>query len=52
MPREKVETMIGGEQRFLVDQKIYDGVQRLTQDNQNDAVQAPGVLRKSGSIAW
>ena len=31
------------EQRFLVDQKTYDGLQKLTHDNQNDPVQAPGV---------
>jgi hypothetical protein len=38
------------EQRYLVDQKIYDGVQKLTQDNQNDPVQAPGVLRNDTNM--
>ncbi|MGA8429146.1 MAG: SH3 domain-containing protein [Candidatus Sulfotelmatobacter sp.] len=38
------------EQRFLVDQKIYDGLQKLTQDNQNDPVQAPGVLRNDTNL--
>src|SRR5579863_4273194 len=31
------------EQRFLVDQKTFDTLQKLTQDNQTDPVQAPGV---------
>jgi SH3 domain-containing protein len=38
------------EQRFLVDQKIYDGLQKLTQDNQSDPVQAPGVLRNDTNM--
>lgn len=38
------------EQRYLVDQKIYDGLQKLTQDNQNDPVQAPGVLRNDTNM--
>jgi hypothetical protein len=38
------------EQRFLVDQKTYDGLQKLTQDNQNDPVQAPGVLRNDTNL--
>jgi len=38
------------EQRYLVDQRIYDGVQKLTQDNQNDPVQAPGVLRNDTNM--
>src|SRR5580658_7611078 len=29
------------EQRYLVDQKTFDGLQKLTQDNHNDPVQAP-----------
>lgn len=33
------------EQRYLIDQKTYDALQRLTQENLNDPVQAPGVLR-------
>src|SRR5205807_3483027 len=31
------------EQRFLVDQKTYDGLHQLTHDNQNSPAQAPGV---------
>jgi hypothetical protein len=38
------------EQRFLVDQKIYDGVQKLKQENQNDPAQAPGVLRNDTNL--
>jgi len=38
------------EQRYLVDQKTFDGVQKLTQDNQNDPVQAPGVLRNDTNL--
>jgi SH3-like domain-containing protein len=38
------------EQRYLVDQKTYDGVQKLTQDNQNDPVQATGVLRNDTNL--
>jgi SH3-like domain-containing protein len=38
------------EQRFLVDQKTYDGLQKLTADHQNDAVQAPGVLRNETNL--
>lgn len=38
------------EQRFLVDQKTYDALQKLTQDNQNDPVQAPGVLRNETNL--
>jgi hypothetical protein len=38
------------EQRYLVDQKTYDGVQKLTQENQNDPVQAPGVLRNDTNL--
>jgi SH3-like domain-containing protein len=38
------------EQRFLVDQKTFDGLQKLTQDNQNDPVQAPGVLRNETNL--
>ncbi|HTT22506.1 MAG TPA: SH3 domain-containing protein, partial [Candidatus Sulfotelmatobacter sp.] len=33
------------EQRYLVDQKTFDGLQKLAQENQNAPVQAPGVLR-------
>lgn len=38
------------EQRFLVDQKTFDGLQKLTQDNQDDPVQAPGVLRNDTNL--
>ena len=38
------------EQRFLVDQKTFDGLQMLSQDNQNDPVQAPGVLRNETNL--
>jgi SH3-like domain-containing protein len=38
------------EQRYLVDQKTFDGLQRLTQDNQNDPVQAPGILRNDTNL--
>lgn len=50
--RVRTSTGVEGwiEQRYLVDQKIYDGVQKLTQDNQNDPVQAPGVLRNDTNM--
>ncbi len=38
------------EQRYLVDQKTFDGFQKLTQDNLNDPVQAPGVLRNETNL--
>jgi SH3-like domain-containing protein len=38
------------EQRFLVDQKTFDGLEKLTQDNQSDPVQAPGVLRNETNL--
>ncbi len=38
------------EQRYLVDQKTYDGLQKLTQDNLNDPVQAPGLLRNETNL--
>lgn len=38
------------EQRFLVDQKTFDGLQKLTQDHQSDPVQAPGVLRNETNL--
>jgi SH3-like domain-containing protein len=38
------------EQRFLVDQKTYDALQKLTADNQGDPVQAPGVLRNDTNL--
>lgn len=38
------------EQRYLVDQKTFDAVQKLTQDNKDDPVQAPGVLRNDTNL--
>ena len=38
------------EQRYLVDQKTFDALQQLTQENQNDPVQAPGVLRNDTNL--
>jgi len=38
------------EQRFLVDQKTFDGLQKLTQEHQNDPVQAPGLLRNETNL--
>jgi hypothetical protein len=38
------------EQRYLVDQQTYDGLQKLTRENLNDPVQAPGVLRNETNL--
>jgi hypothetical protein len=38
------------EQRYLVDQQTYDGLQKLTKENLNDPVQAPGVLRSDTNL--
>jgi SH3-like domain-containing protein len=38
------------EQRYLVDQQTYDGLQKLKQENLNDPVQAPGVLRNETNL--
>jgi hypothetical protein len=38
------------EQRYLVDQKIYNGLQKLTQDHKDDPMQAPGVLRNDTNL--
>jgi SH3-like domain-containing protein len=38
------------EQRYLVDQKTFDAVQKLTADNQDDPVQAPGILRNETNL--
>jgi SH3-like domain-containing protein len=38
------------EQRYLVDQTTYDALQKLTQENLNDPVQAPGVLRNETNL--
>ncbi len=50
--RVRTSTGIEGwiEQRFLVDQKTFDALQKLTADNQNDPVQAPGVLRNDTNL--
>jgi SH3-like domain-containing protein len=38
------------EQRYLVDQATYDALQKFTQENLNDPVQAPGVLRNETNL--
>lgn len=38
------------EQRYLVDQKTYDALQTLTQEHQNDPVQAPAILRNDTNM--
>lgn len=38
------------EQRYLVDQKTFDGLQKLTQDTQKDPVQALGVMRNDTNL--
>jgi Bacterial SH3 domain len=38
------------EQRFLVDQKTYDALQKLTQENLNDPVQSAGALRNETNL--
>jgi hypothetical protein len=38
------------EQRYLVDQTTYDGLQKLTQENLSDPVQSPGVLRNDTNL--
>jgi SH3-like domain-containing protein len=38
------------EQRYLVDQKTYDGLQKLNQDHKPDVAQAPGVLRNDTNL--
>jgi SH3-like domain-containing protein len=50
--RVRTESGIEGwiEQRYLVDQKTYDALQKLTQENLNDPVQAPGVLRNETNL--
>jgi SH3-like domain-containing protein len=50
--RVRTATGIEGwiEQRYLVDQKTYDGLQKLTQDNENDPIQAPGILRNETNL--
>lgn len=50
--RVRTSTGIEGwiEQRYLVDQKTFDGLQKLTQDNQAAPVQAPGILRNDTNL--
>jgi SH3-like domain-containing protein len=38
------------EQRYLVDQKTFDALQKLTEENQSDPVQASGVLRNDTNL--
>ena len=38
------------EQRYLVDQSTYDGLQKLTKENLSDPIQAPGVLRNDTNL--
>ena len=38
------------EQRFLVNQDTYDGLQKLTRENLSDPVQSPGVLRNETNL--
>lgn len=38
------------EQRYLVDQKTFDVLQKLTEENKNDPMQAPGVLRNDTNL--
>jgi SH3-like domain-containing protein len=38
------------EQRYLVGQEVYDQIQKLTADNQNDPVQAEGTTRNDTNL--
>jgi len=38
------------EQRYLVSQEVYDQIQKLTADNQNDPVQARGATRNDTNL--
>ncbi len=38
------------EQRYLVGQEVFDQIQKLTADNQNDPVQAQGVARNDTNL--
>jgi SH3-like domain-containing protein len=50
----KVRTTTGAmgwiEQRYLVGQDVYEQIQKLTADNQNDPVQAQGVTRNDTNL--
>jgi len=50
--RVRTESGIEGwiELRYLVDQQTYDALQKLTQENLNDPVQSPGVLRNETNL--
>ncbi len=50
--RVRTATGIEGwiEQRYLVDQQTYDALQKLTQENLSDPVQAPAVLRNETNL--
>ena len=50
--RVRTATGIEGwiEQRYLVDQQTYDGLEKLTRENLNDPVQAPGALRNDTNL--
>jgi SH3-like domain-containing protein len=50
--RVRTATGIEGwiEQRFLVDQKTFDGLQALAQSNRDAPVQAPGILRNDTNM--
>ena len=50
--RVRTATGIEGwiEQRYLVDQQTYDGLQKLTQENLSDPIQAPAVLRNDSNL--
>jgi len=38
------------EQRYLVSQEVFDQIQKLTADNQNDPVQAQGITRNDTNL--
>src|SRR5260370_16551947 len=50
----KVRTTTGAmgwiEQRYLVGQEVFDQIQKLTADNQNDPVQAQGATRNDTNL--
>ena len=50
----KVRTATGAtgwmEQRYLVSQEVFDQIQKLTADNQNDPVQAQGTTRNDTNL--
>lgn len=50
--RVRTSTGVEGwiEQRYLVDQETFDGLQKLTKENQDAPVQAPGVLRNDTNL--